>query len=1463
MAATDQTYRNQRSLDVVFGVSCLLMLFSVVWMFAQDYYREFKVDQREFRDVETALSERSMLSLLPDEDRKAKIEEAEQRLARALAVRNAVDRKLERQINAILPEKAEAEAEAQKYKADYDSLMSIYNIDIEKRNAAAESPGEYKVLAGRAEERLKEINKVKAKYDQWVVKVEQINQKLAEAKSPKSVKVVVDGKEEEVDAKEVYKEASDAEDHFKKLVADFDRFAKLTVQKRWKIGDAIRALPVIDGFASPTKIHQFTLDNLPINYNFKYVTRYDRCMTCHQGIDRAAYTRVALTELTQNPSDEQKTKLKNALAMLEKRRKVLKMQEASFDESDLPRLNRLPMSAARISEFAAHPRLDLFVDGNSPHSAEKFGCTICHEGQGSSTDFFNASHTPNDAVTRKRWETDGKHWHSNHYWDFPMLPSRFVESSCLKCHHQVTDLLPEGNKVEYRDEFKQVDGKPTRVRQEIAAPGAKVTQGYNIVRDFGCFGCHEISGTKGGRFVGPDLRVEPTPPIDDLPPDQRAKILADPLNAPGKMRKVGPSLRRIVEKTNETWVRQWIFDPRGFRPDTKMPHFYNVSNNNADALKGTGQENFPATEINALAFYLFRRSEDYVAGAKEKLPEPKLPDGYKEDKERGRQLFTERGCLACHSHHGTESAAGGIPAVKGDAHFGPNLSRIAAKLGAKPGDGSARKWLIQWIKNPTFHHPRTFMPVTHLDDAQAADVAAWLLSQEAKDWTAPEVPAPAIDDLKNLARVWLAKSETSIVVDDILPPKQGELAADKIQQILDPTSAGGIPSDQKIGEKLDVEGKLKLYVGRKALNQLGCFGCHDIPGFEQAKPIGTPLNDWGKKDPERLAFEDVSAYAEKHYYEVETKVNEKGHGYPKKDGKDSYEKFFLEALKHHQREGFLHQKLREPRSYDYDRIKSWEDRLRMPQFKFARGEGKPLSDEEAIDQAEQRAEAAAREAVMTFVLGLLAEPIPLKYVYDPQPDKKAEILGKQVVDKFNCGGCHQLRAGSFEFSTTRPDDEKRRVVPRDLEEIYNAVVGSEFAKGDHPFPGHNAWTGRLNANPDLVKAHGLPIPAEADKVRFRLTQALRFIRPADIELPAAERDKKAVDIPAVETVELAKEDLVYRAPVSGGIFTELLVPYLVARKAVNLDDDPKARSGLPPPLLREGERVQPSWLFQFLRNPYKIREITILRMPRFNMSEEEAMALVNYFAAVDKTENPGVVLTYPYLAIPQRDEGFMQAQSTSYSGRMKPDERKQRIDQLKPIWEKQLAGQSADLEARIAETKKSIDKTQEDEKKETDPIKKESLKKSREDVEKRLASLQAELGELKNFVAQPRAWEKDRSYFTDAYRLLTNKDLCLKCHQVGTMGQEPLGPRLDVLSERLRPEWTQRWIASPSRMIVYPIGFHPMPQNFPRSKTDYQSIFVGSSLEQATAVRDVLMIFPKVADMPENRGYRPPQGAGP
>src|SRR5262249_32691339 len=68
---------------------------------------------------------------------------------------------------------------------------------------------------------------------------------------------------------------------------------------------------------------------------------------------------------------------------------------------------------------------------------------------------------------------------------------------------------------------------------------------------------------------------------------------------------------------------------------------------------------------------------------------------------------------------------------------------------------------------------------------------------------------------------------------------------------------------------------MQWYIGKKAIGRLGCYGCHDIPGFETAKPIGTGLNDWGKKDADRLAFEDAESFVKSHYNIVPSRTTRK------------------------------------------------------------------------------------------------------------------------------------------------------------------------------------------------------------------------------------------------------------------------------------------------------------------------------------------------------------------------------------------------------------------------------------------------------------------------------------------------------------------------------------------------------------------------------------------------------------
>lgn len=71
------------------------------------------------------------------------------------------------------------------------------------------------------------------------------------------------------------------------------------------------------------------------------------------------------------------------------------------------------------------------------HPADRYGCTICHQGQGLATNFFDAK--AEDA-----------------YWDYPLLPRELTQATCASCHdasylaqrapNQVT-LLSDGKRL--------------------------------------------------------------------------------------------------------------------------------------------------------------------------------------------------------------------------------------------------------------------------------------------------------------------------------------------------------------------------------------------------------------------------------------------------------------------------------------------------------------------------------------------------------------------------------------------------------------------------------------------------------------------------------------------------------------------------------------------------------------------------------------------------------------------------------------------------------------------------------------------------------------------------------------------------------------------------------------------------------------------------------------------------------
>lgn len=832
------------------------------------------------------------------------------------------------------------------------------------------------------------------------------------------------------------------------------------------LGKRILSLPLIDAWGRPLAIDQIWLPELTLDYHFRSVARTDRCTSCHQGIDKPA---------------------------------------AGF--------------ASQPQPYASHPRLDLFVGSASPHPKEEFGCTVCHDGQGSATEFKYASHSPNTIEDQTRWRSDHG-WFWNHDWALPMRPSRFQESNCLKCHHEVADL-------DASDHFP-------------VPPAPKLLAGYHLVRTNGCFGCHEIRGVSDtGERIGPDLRLEPSG--------------REP--SPGTMRKVGPSLRDVAGKLDAAFLDAWIAAPHDFRPATRMPQFFGMH----EHLQGKGLDEarrFEPVELRAMTEYLLSASQ----------PVPPLPAPsevtQKASAERGKRLFETQGCLACHKH---------ADFPKAQSVQGPDLSRLAAKLTTPAG----KAWLTGWLRDPARHSPRTLMPnplLTPLVPKEAGkvsdpavDIAEYLLSPA--EWKPAALPPLVEADLDELALLHLAKSY----------PK--DVAQRHLREGFVESAVARLPADaEELVGPVTLQKKLR-YVGRRTIRKRGCYGCHDIPGFEDAQLIGPALSDWGRKQESLLAFENV------HEFAVNAHADK-----PKSED----EEFYLHAIRSKRREGFAWQKLGDPRSFDYQRTdaKGYNEQLLMGRFALT---------------------AAERESAITFLLGLVTEPPKARYL--PQPDRRQQAIveGRKVLDKFGCAQCHTLE---MERWTIQVDPEKFLPPPptSDYDFLKPRFTPEQIAAS-------------LEQNPQgLVQAEIVGMP------QWNAHGAIEELEDEDgnpqysfiLWKPAA----IAGEVWPVggASVLVAQPQIVAKRPPRGGDFARLLFPLALeqAKEVGSTAAVQEAWGWVPPPLVNQGASVRPDWLHNYLLRPTVIRPAARLRMPQYNLSSEEAAKLVDYFAAVAGVEFPYV-----------------------------------------------------------------------------------------------------------------------------------------------------------------------------------------------------------------------------------------------
>ena len=231
------------------------------------------------------------------------------------------------------------------------------------------------------------------------------------------------------------------------------------------------------------------------------------------------------------------------------------------------------------------------------------------------------------------------------------------------------------------------------------------------------------------------------------------------------------------------------------------------------------------------------------------------------------------------------------------------------------------------------------------------------------------------------------------------------------------------------------------------------------------------------------------------------------------------------------------------------------------------------------------------------------------------------------MQKFNCIGCHII--------------DLPEIAAVKLDEMEVLKLGDE----DHP----QAFELLMKLKPPrkavTKQMHVLKTPNGTETLPVMTFKGLPTSRPK----PDDEPEEREYGYDLWETLDLNEKiywapyriivpepQLVSEKPARGGAFAGWLVADI---KRLNKEDNAWQMS--PPPLYLEGLKVQTPWLYSFLKNPAKIRHTTVLRMPRFNMSDAEAQALANYFAAYDGTP-------YPYQNIPQRQPAYLDAVNTKY-----------------------------------------------------------------------------------------------------------------------------------------------------------------------------------------------------------------------
>jgi len=388
-------------------------------------------------------------------------------------------------------------------------------------------------------------------------------------------------------------------------------------------------------------------------------------------------------------------------------------------------LQEASLGDVRKEPFRPHPAM--------PHSLTEFGCVVCHHGQGAATTVQEAHY-------------------STKAWEQPILPARYLESSCGQCHmdalegtpqlnlgrrllarygcahcHAITQ--PDGTLVAPVDEPPSLEHVAEKTTREWIFAWTKNPQAYAASATMPNYRFSDQEAADIASFL-----VAQSTPSDnsarELPKSVASLPGSDTVqegtslygtlfcaschaiqNAAGNLvgGEMAPELTRAGNKANPDWLRRWLRAPQGYDPRTRMPRY-----------------RFDEKQITLLASFLLSKKDDDL------LANVHLPASDAQSIARGKKLVSDYGCVACHRING----------VNPPESFAPDLSRIGSKPLFQVGFLRGMPETLPDYIAGKIHDPRAFgpalkMPNFSLTDGQIEALTTALLAQTDRAVTMP------------------------------------------------------------------------------------------------------------------------------------------------------------------------------------------------------------------------------------------------------------------------------------------------------------------------------------------------------------------------------------------------------------------------------------------------------------------------------------------------------------------------------------------------------------------------------------------------------------------------------------------------------------------------------------------------------------------------------------------------------